>query len=64
LHVAFPAQVVELGAAVHGAPIVPDNQVMNTPPMGVDELRWVAWMMSSSISARPSGSGMPKTRPA
>ena len=38
LHVAFPAQVVELRAAVHGAAIVPDNQVMNTPPMGVDEL--------------------------
>src|SRR5262245_57710245 len=38
LHVAFPAQVVELSAAVHGAAIVPDNQVMNAPPMGVDEL--------------------------
>src|SRR5262245_9732371 len=38
LHVGFPAQVVELRAAVHGAAIVPDNQVMNTPPMGVDEL--------------------------
>src|SRR5215831_11913392 len=38
LHVAFPPQVVELRAAVHGAAIVPDNQVMNAPPMGVDEL--------------------------
>jgi hypothetical protein len=55
LHVAFPAQVIELGAAVHGAAIVPDNQIMDTPPMRIMNWRWVAWAMSSSITARPSG---------
>jgi hypothetical protein len=38
LHITFPAQVVELGAAVHGATIVPDNEVLDTPTMRVDEL--------------------------
>src|SRR5580693_7813091 len=38
LHVAFPAQVVELGAAVHGAAVVPDDEIVQPPAMGVDEL--------------------------
>ena len=38
LHVAFPAQVVELGAPVHGAAIVPNSQVVDAPTMRVDEL--------------------------
>jgi hypothetical protein len=37
---------------------------MNAPPMGVDELPLGGMAMSSSINERPSGSGMPKTRPA
>ena len=38
LHVALPAQVVELGAAMHGAAVVPDDEVVQPPAMGVDEL--------------------------
>src|SRR5262252_6541875 len=38
LHVAFPAQVIELGAPMQRAAIVPNNQVIDTPSMCVDEL--------------------------
>src|SRR5580700_4862422 len=38
LHVAFPAQVVEFGAAVHGAAVVPDDEIVHPPAVGVDEL--------------------------
>ena len=38
LHVALPAQVVELGAAVHGAAVVPDDEIVHPPAVGVDEL--------------------------
>ena len=38
LHVAFEPQIVEIGAAVHGAAVVPDDEVVHAPAMGVDEL--------------------------
>ena len=38
LHVALPSQIVEIGAAMHGAPIVPDHEIMYAPAMRVDEL--------------------------
>jgi len=30
LHVAFEAQVIEFGSAMHGAAIVPDHQIVDT----------------------------------
>jgi len=59
----FLAQIVERGAAVHGAAVVPDDEIVHTPAVGIDELPRVAWR-GSSISARPSASGMPRMRPA
>src|SRR5690606_2550244 len=38
-HVAGMAQVVEVGATVHGAAVVPDDEVADAPAMGVDEPR-------------------------
>ena len=38
LHVAFPPQIVEIGTPVHGAAIVPNDEIVHPPPMGVDEL--------------------------
>ena len=38
LHVAFPPQIVEIGIPVHGAAIVPHDEIVHPPPMGVDEL--------------------------
>jgi hypothetical protein len=38
LHVAFPPQIVEIGTAVHGAAIVPHDEIVHSPPMGIDEL--------------------------
>ena len=38
LHVALPAQIVEIGSPVHGAAIIPDDQIMNPPAMRIDEL--------------------------
>ena len=64
LHVAFPAQVIEFGSAMHGAAIVPDHQVVDTPAMRVDELPLGRVRYESIDRARPSGSGMPKMRPA
>src|SRR5260370_37218881 len=37
-HVALVALVVEVQAAVHGAAVVPDHQVLHSPAMAVDEL--------------------------
>src|SRR5215469_18182318 len=37
-HVAFPAQIVEGRAAMHGAAVVPHHEVARAPAMGVDEL--------------------------
>src|SRR5690349_16783072 len=37
-HVAGKALVVELHAAMHGAAVVPDHQVLHPPAMRVDEL--------------------------
>ena len=38
LHVALPAQVIELGSTVHRAAIVPNDQVVDAPAMRVNEL--------------------------
>src|SRR5213083_1538215 len=38
LHVPPEAQVVERGAAVHGAAIVPHHEVVDAPAVGIDEL--------------------------
>ncbi len=64
LHVALPAQIVELGAAVHGAAIVPDDEIVDAPAMGVDELP-LRGVGDEFVDQRtPLGSGMPKMRPA
>ena len=46
LHVAFPPQIVEIGTSVHGAAIVPHDEIVHPPPMGIDELPLVAWAIS------------------
>ena len=38
LHVALPAQIIELDSAVHGTAIVPHDEVLYPPTMGVNEL--------------------------
>jgi hypothetical protein len=38
LYVALPAQIVELGSAVHRTAIVPHDEVVYPPAMGVNEL--------------------------
>jgi hypothetical protein len=38
LYVALPAQIVELGPAVHRTAIVPHDEVVYPPAMGVNEL--------------------------
>jgi hypothetical protein len=38
LHVAFPPQIVEIGTPVHGTAIVPHDQIVHPPAVGVDEL--------------------------
>ena len=37
-HVALPAQIVELGPAVHRTAIVPHDEIIHPPAMGVNEL--------------------------
>src|ERR1700687_978481 len=37
LHVAPEAQIVERGAAVHGAAVIPHHQVVDAPAVGIDE---------------------------
>jgi len=37
-HIAQPAHIVELGATVRGAAVVPHHQIVRTPAMRVDEL--------------------------
>src|SRR5262245_49298635 len=38
LHVALPAQLVVVGAAMQGATVVPHDEIVQTPAMGIDEL--------------------------
>ena len=38
LHIAFPAQVVELDSPVHRAAIIPNDQVVDPPAVRVNEL--------------------------
>ena len=38
LHVALPAQIVELGSPMHRTAIVPHDEVVDPPAMGIDEL--------------------------
>src|SRR5262245_61651057 len=38
LHVAFPAEVVELGSPMHRAAIVPHDEVVHSPAVSVDKL--------------------------
>src|SRR5207253_3749897 len=38
LHVTSPAQIVELGPPVHGAAVVPHDQIVQPPAVGIYEL--------------------------
>ena len=65
LHVALPAQIVEVGAAVHGAAIVPDHQIVDAPAMGIDELA-LGGVRNELLDQRAAVRlpDMPKMRPA
>ena len=60
LQVPFPAQIVEFGAVVHGAAVIPHHEVVHAPAVGINELS-LGRVRDQLID---EGTGMPKMRPA
>ena len=54
MHVALPAQIVVVGAAMHRAAIIPHDEIVQAPAMGVNELA-LRGVRDQSIDKRGTG---------